>query len=130
MALLDYRKMFLLNTIIAWLYGFALVLFPTEMGEFNAIIPYTVELDVIARSLGAALIAIGLLTLVLSEVTEPNALRNASIALIITPLVFVLITLYAIFVNVGNIVFWSALIPNAIIALGFAYLLATKAYES
>ena len=130
MSLLDYRKMFLLNAIIAWLYGVALVLFPTEMGEAYGNFPYTIELEVTGRALGSAFIAFGLSTLVLSEVTEPNVLRNASIAFIIAHLVFALITLYAVFVNVGNMFFWSGLIINPIFALGFAYLLATKAYES
>lgn len=131
MGFLDYRKMFLLNALIACIYGVVFILLPKELGELNEF-TYSVESDFLVRIVGVGLFGFGLLMLVLSEVTEPKVLRNASILAITSHSIGVIVVLFGIFVNETfstNLVFMSNLIPYAVLILGFGYLLYTKAYE-
>jgi hypothetical protein len=125
----DYKKMFLLQTVIAGIYGVLFLLFPKELGELMAFTPYTVELAVTARFFGVALIGVALLSLVFSTVNDPTTLRNAGIAMIIGDGIGLLLVVYGAYINVGNLVFMANSILYAILVVGFLYLLIVKPDE-
>jgi hypothetical protein len=129
MAFVDYKKMFLLQTVIAGIYGVLFFLFPKELGELMAFTPYTVELAVTARFFGVALIGVALLCLVFSMVNDATTLRNAGVAMIIGDGLGFLLVAYGAYINVGNLVFMANILLYAILIVGFLYLLIVKPDE-
>ena len=129
MAFVDYKKMFLLQTVIAGIYGVLFLLLPKELGEIMEFTPYTVELAVTAQFFGVALIGVALLCLVFSTVNDPTTLRNAGVAMIIGDGAGLLLVAYGVYINVGNLVFMSNIFLYAILVVGFLYLLIVKPEE-
>jgi hypothetical protein len=131
MSILNYRNMFLFNAVMSVIYGLLFLLLPKEMLELNEFI-YSVEVDMLIRSLGTAFITIGVIMFVLSFSTEAKVLMYASIFAIIGHGIGAIAVLYGIYVNAAfssNLVFMSNIVPYILLILGFGYLYITKAYE-
>lgn len=135
MSLIDYRKMFLFNSVVACVFGAISILFPKELGELWNVDPLflaRVEAVFLGRVIGSGMIGIGLSMLVLSEVTEPKVLRNASVLIIISNVIGTVIVLSGIFADASfssNLFFIANVIPHLVFIAGFGYLFYTKAYE-
>jgi len=129
MTYLTYRNWLLFSGVLGIAYGGFYLLFPKvalELNEFT----FALQPEILEQVIGATLIAVGLLLLVISEVTDPTVLRNVSIVSIIGFTIGFVVILLGILNGIDNLVFMSNLIPYIVLTLGHAYLLATKAYES
>ncbi|MHA2053340.1 MAG: hypothetical protein ACXACP_04035 [Candidatus Hodarchaeales archaeon] len=132
---LDYRKMFQFYAVVACVYGGIAIFFPKELGGLWNVDPVflaRVESVFLGRAIGSGMIGIGLSMLVLSEVTEPKVLRNASILIIISNVIGTVIVLSGIYANASfsnDLFFMANIIPHLVFIAGFGYLFYTKAYE-
>ena len=131
LSYVNYRNLFLLNGVVAILYGAMFFLLPKEITDLNGFI-FTAEVDLLSRSFGTALITIGGFMLALSFASEPKVLQYVSIMAIIGQGVGAIAVLYGILLDATfstNIIFMSNFVVYLIFVIGFGYLFFTKAYE-
>ena len=113
-------NLLVVNTIVCLVYGIILVLTPATMLSLHGITQGPGE-KLMAQYFGSALIAIGLLTWFARNVADSEAQRAIILALLISDVIGVIVSVLGTVSGVMNAVGWSAVGIYLLLALGYAY---------
>ena len=114
------RSLFAINTIVCLVYGIILVLTPATMLSLHGIAQDPGE-RLMAQYFGSALIAIGLLTWFARNVADSEAQGAIILALLISNVIGIVISVLGTVSGPMNAVGWSAVAIYVLLALGFGY---------
>ena len=118
-------NLLVVNAIVALVYGISFVLVPaTVLSLYGVAQGPAVEL--LGQYFGSALIAIGLLTWFARNVADSEAQRAIILALLISDVIGVIVSVLGTVSGVMSAVGWSAVGIYALLALGYAYLQFVK----
>ncbi len=113
-------NLLVVNAIVALVYGISFVLVPaTVLSIYGVTQGPAVEL--MGQFFGVALIGIGLLTWFARNVTDSDTQRGISLALLISDVIGVIVSVLGTVSGVMSAVGWSAVGIYLLLALGFAY---------
>ena len=113
-------NLLVVNTIVCLVYGIILVLTPATMLSLHGVTQGPVE-QLMGQYFGSALIAIGLLTWFARNVADSEAQRAIILALLISDVIGVIVSVLGTVSGVMSAVGWSAVGIYLLLALGFAY---------
>ena len=113
-------NLLVVNTVVALVYGIILVLTPATMLSLYGITQGPGE-KLMGQYFGSALIAIGLLSWLARNVADSEAQRAIILALLISDVVGVIVSILGTVSGVMSAVGWSAVGIYLLLALGFAY---------
>lgn len=113
-------NLLVINTIVALVYGIILVLTPATMLSLHGLTPGPGE-KLMAQYFGLAMIAIGLLTGFARNVADSEAQRAIILAMLISHVIGVIVSVLGTVSGPMNVVGWSAVGIYVLLALGFAY---------
>jgi len=119
------RSLLIISTIVTLVYGIVLVLTPATMLSLHGMTQGPDE-KLMGQFFGAALIAIGLLTWVARNVADSEAQQPIIVALLISNVLGVIVSVLGTVSGVMNAVGWTAVGIYLLLALGFAYLQFAK----
>ena len=114
------RNLLVINAIVALAYGVSFVLVPATVLELYGMTQGTSE-ALAGQYFGLSLIAIGLLTWFARNVTDSDAQRAIILALLISDVIGVIVSVLGTVSGVMNAVGWSAVGIYLLLALGYAY---------
>ncbi len=114
------RNLLVINAIVALVYGISFVLVPATVLSLYGMTQGTSE-ALAGQFFGVALIAIGLLTWFARSVTDSDAQRAIILALLISDVIGVIVSVLGTVNGVMNAVGWSAVGIYLLLALGYAY---------
>ena len=114
------RNLLVINAIVALVYGIILVLTPATMLSLHSVTQGPGE-KLMGQYFGSALIAIGLLTWFARDVADSEAQRAIILALLISDVIGVIVSVLGTVSGVMSAVGWSAVGIYLLLALGFAY---------
>ncbi len=114
------RNLLIINTIIALVYGISFVLAPATVLSLYGMTQGTSE-ALAGQFFGVALIAIGLLTWFARDVADSEAQRAIILALLISNVIGVIVSVQGTVSGVMSAVGWSAVGIYLFLALGFEY---------
>ena len=115
------RNLLFINMIVTFVYGIVLVLTPATMLLLHGVTPGP-GVKLMGQYFGAALIAIGLLILVARNAEDSEAQRPTILALLISNVLGVIVSVQGTASGVMNAVGLSAVGIYLLLALGYAYL--------
>lgn len=122
-------NLFVVNAVVAGLFGLALVLVP---GQFLA--QYGLAIDagfgLVAQLFGTALIGYALLTWGARKAGESEARRAIVFALFVADAIGFVVALIAQLKGLVNAVGWSTVVIYLVLAIGFAYFHFAKPAEA
>ncbi len=124
------KSLFVLNTIIALLFGLGFLLVPAAVLSLYGVSPLDPVTEVTARFFGSALIAIGLICWFGRNLQDPAALRAIMLGLVISHTTGLMVAILGTVSGVLNAFGWSAVILYLILVLGYTYLLFIKPSDS
>jgi len=114
------RVLFMINTVIAVLFGLGMLLIPDTVTSF-----YDVILEesgaYLARLLGAAFIGIGIISWMAKDATDSRALRAILLGFFISESLGFVVTLIDQLRGVANTLGWTIVAIYLLTALGFGY---------
>ncbi len=113
-------NLLVINAIVALVYGISFVLAPTKVLSLYGMTQGTSE-ALAGQYFGVALIAIGLLTWLARSVTDSDAQRAIILALLISDVIGVIVSVLGTVSGVMNAVGWSAVGIYLLLGLGYAY---------
>jgi hypothetical protein len=113
-------NLFTINAIVALVYGISFVLVPTTVLSLYGVTQGPGE-RLMGQYFGVALIAIGLLTWFARNVTDSDAQRAVILALLISFVIGVIVSILGTVSGVMNAVGWSAVVIYLLFSLGYAY---------
>ena len=113
-------NLLVINAIVALVYGISFVLVPATVLSLYGMTQGTSE-ALAGQYFGVALIAIGLLTWFARNVADSEAQRAIILALLISDVVGVIVSVLGTVSGVMSAVGWSAVGIYLLLALGFAY---------
>ena len=113
-------NLFVINAIVALVYGISFVLVPTTVLSLYGMTQGTSE-ALAGQFFGVALIGIGLLTWFARNVTDSETQRAIILALLISDVVGIIVALLGTLSGTMNAVGWSAVGIYLLLALGYAY---------
>ena len=113
-------NLLVINTLVCLIYGIILVLTPATMLSLHGVAQDPGE-RLMAQYFGSALIAIGLLTWFARNVADSEAQRAIILALLISDVIGVIVSVLGTVSGAMNAVGWSAVGIYLLLALGFAY---------
>jgi len=124
---MNYRIMFVLNALVALVFGVGFLIVPKL-----ALTQFGVETRVpellVARFFGSAMLTIGLLLWFAKDVTEEGSQRGMGIALLVGSVAGLIVTIMGMFAS--NAVIrangWLAIVLYVLFGLGYAYLVFLK----
>ena len=114
------RNLLVINAIVALVYGIILVLTPATMLSLHSVTQGPGE-KLMGQYFGSALIAIGLLTWFARDVADSEAQRAIILALLISDVIGVIVSVLGTVSGVMSAVGWSAVGIYLLLALGYAY---------
>ena len=114
------RNLLIINAIVALVYGISFVLIPTTLLSLYGMTQGTSE-ALAGQYFGVALIAIGLLAWFARNVTDSEAQRAIILALLISDVIGVIVSVLGTVSGVMSAVGWSAVVIYLLLALGFGY---------
>jgi ABC-type spermidine/putrescine transport system permease subunit II len=114
------RNLFVINAIVALVYGISFVLAPVIVLSLYGVTQGPSE-ALMGQYFGLSLIAIGLLTWFARSVTDSDAQRAIILALLISDIIGVIVSVLGTVSGVMNAVGWSAVGIYLLLALGYAY---------
>lgn len=113
-------NLFVVNAILALVYGISFVLAPTIVLSLYGMTQGISE-ALAGQYFGVALIAIGLLTWFARNVADPDAQRAIIRALLISDVIGVIVSLLGTLSGVMNALGWSAVGIYLFLTLGYGY---------
>jgi hypothetical protein len=119
------RTFLIINAIVALVYGIVELLIPATMLALYGIV-YSVSARLMAQYFGVTLIGVGLLMLLVRNVTDPAAQRAVIIAFLVSDIIGVIVSVIGTVSGVMSAVGWSAVVIYVLLALGFVYFLFKK----
>ena len=119
------KTLFIITSIIAFVFGVLFVIIPTPLYslygiESNMVLNYMGEL------FGAALIAVGLISWLSRNITNPEALKAVTISFFIADGIGFIIALIGQLNNVVNALGWLTVVIYLLLSLGFGYFRFSK----
>ena len=123
------KTLFMINAVIAIVYGICFVLIPTRVLLIYGLTADAGEV-LMGQYFGVALIGIGLITWLIKNVTEPNAIGAVILALLISDVIGLIISVIGTISGVMNTFGWSAVIIYLFLTIGFAYFQFKKPTKS
>jgi len=124
---MNYRIMFALNSIVAFLFGLGFLFFPTRaLGLFGT--ETFVSTVLISRLFGTAMLGLGLVLWFAKDAKEVSVQKGMGIALLVSAVIGLVVTLLGTFAS--NAVIrtngWAIMIVYVLLGLGYGYLLFLK----
>ena len=124
---MNYRIMFALNSIVAFLFGLGFLFFPTRaLGLFGT--ETFVSTVLISRLFGTAMLGLGLVLWFAKDAKEASVQKGMGIALLVSAVIGLVVTLLGTFAS--NAVIrtngWAIMIVYVLLGLGYGYLLFLK----
>jgi hypothetical protein len=123
------KNLFVLNTIIAIVFGLGFLLVPAVVLSLYGV-PQDPATELIARFFGTALIGLGLICWFTSDISDAAALRAIMLGLVISHTAGLIVAVVGTVSGVLNAFGWSAVILYLVLVLGYAYLLFMKPADS
>jgi hypothetical protein len=117
--------MFVLNGIVASAYGISFLLVPAIVLSIYGVTQGPAE-KLMGQFFGVALVAIGLLTWLARGVTDASAQRAMILALLISNVTGVIVSVLGTLSGVMSAVGWSAVAIYVLFTLGYGYFQFTK----
>jgi hypothetical protein len=114
------KTLFIINAILALVYGICFVLIPAKVLLVYGVTQGASE-TLMGQYFGVGLIGIGLITLFARNVTDSNALQAIILALLISNIIGIIVSVIGTVSGVMNPVGWSAVIIYLFLSLGYAY---------
>ena len=114
------RTILTLNGIVASAYGISFLLVPSTVLSIYGVTQGPAE-QLMGQFFGVALIGIGLLTWLAKEVTEVSTQRAMILALLISNLAGVIVSVLGTLSDVMSAVGWSAVAIYVVFSLGYGY---------
>lgn len=122
---MNYRTLFLLNSLLIFLLGAAFLVVPSlAIGQFG--VDNYASTTMVAQFFGTALLAVGLLLWFAKDVTDEAVQRGMSIALLVAALAGLVVTVIG---TVGGILRsneWIAILAYVLFGFGVAFLVFMK----
>jgi hypothetical protein len=119
---MNYRTLFLLNSLFAFLLGAVFLIVPTlAIGQFG-VDSYT-STRLMAQFFGTALLALGLLLWFVKDVTGETVQRGMAIAMLVGALSGLFVTALGAFTGTLRANGWMAILAYVIFGVGYALLL-------
>ncbi len=124
---MNYRIMFALNSIVAFLFGLGFLFVPTRaLGLFGT--ETFVSTVLLARLFGAAMLGLGLVLWFAKDVKDASVQKGMGIALLVSAVTGLIVTLLGTFAS--NAVIrtngWAVMMVYVVLGLGYGYLLFLK----
>jgi uncharacterized membrane protein YfcA len=113
-------NLLIINAIIALIYGIGELLIPATMFSLYGV-THSPSASLMAQYFGLSLIAIGLLVWFARNVTDSKAQRAIILALLISDVIGVIVSVLGTVSGVMSAVGWSAVAIYLLLALGYAY---------
>ncbi len=114
------KTLFIINAVIAIVYGICFALVPSRVLLIYGLVAGPAE-TLLGQFFGVALIGIGLITWLARNVTDANALGAIVLALLISDIIGVIVSLIGTVTGVMNVFGWSAVIIYLFFTIGFTY---------
>ena len=114
------RTILMLNGIVASAYGISFLLVPSTVLSIYGVTQGPAE-QLMGQYIGVALVGIGLLTWLTREVTEVSTQRAMILALLISNLAGVIVSVLGTLSDVMSAVGWSAVAIYVVFGLGYGY---------
>jgi hypothetical protein len=124
---MNYRIMFALNSIVAFLFGLGFLFFPAwALGLLGT--ETFVSTVLIARLFGTAMLGLGLVLWFAKDVTDVRVQNGMGIALLVSAVTGLVVTLLGTFASHAVIRTngWAVMLVYLIFGLGYGYLLYLK----
>lgn len=122
---MNYRILFLINALIAVLLGLAFVAIPNRVLDQFGMDGYAAT-KLAAQFVGVVVLALGLLLWFAKDVTEQNLQKGMAIALLVSAVAGLFITLVGINARVLRSNGWIAMLVSVLFGLAYSYLLFLK----
>lgn len=114
------KTLFIINAVIAVVYGICFVLIPSRVLSLYGLVAGPADV-LLGQYFGVALIGIGLITWFARNITDSSATGAIVLALLISDIVGVIISVLGTVKGVMNPFGWSAVIIYLFLTLGYAY---------
>jgi len=114
------KTLFIINAVIAIVYGICFALVPSRVLLIYGLVAGPAE-TLLGQFFGVALIGIGLITWLARNVTDANARGAIVLALLISDIIGVIVSLIGTVTGVMNVFGWSAVIIYLFFTIGFTY---------
>jgi hypothetical protein len=124
---MNYRIMFALNSIVAFLFGLGFLFFPARaLGLLGT--ETFVSTVLIARLFGTAMLGLGLVLWFAKDVTDVRVQNGMGIALLVSAVTGLVVTMLGTFASHAVIRTngWAVMLVYLILGLGYGYLLYLK----
>jgi hypothetical protein len=122
---MNYRTLFLLNSLLIFLLGAAFLVMPSRtIGQFG--VDEYASTKMAAQFFGTALLAIGLLLWFAKDVTDEAVQRGMSIALLVAALAGLVVTVIGMAGGILRSNEWIAILAYVLFGLGYAFLVFMK----
>jgi hypothetical protein len=114
------KTLFIINAVIAVVYGVCFVLIPSRVLLLYGLVAGPAE-ALLSQFFGIALIGIGLITWFARNVTDSSAIGAIVLALLLSDIIGVIVSVIGTVTGVMSAFGWSAVIIYLFLTLGYAY---------
>jgi hypothetical protein len=114
------RNLFILNAVVALGFGIGFLVIPGTMWELYGVTPGS-GVNLAGQFFAVELIAVGLLSWLVRNVSDAAALQAITLALLVADVIGLIVSLIGIFSGVFNAMGWSAVVIYLGLSLGYAY---------
>ncbi|MEJ2637196.1 MAG: hypothetical protein P8184_18165 [Calditrichia bacterium] len=120
-----FRHLFIINAIIAFIYGIGELLIPATMFAMYGV-AYSPGAPLMAQYFGLTLIAISLLSWLARNISDVSAKRVIIMALLVSDVIGVVVSVMGTLTGLMSIVGWSAVVIYLFLTLGYGYFLVVR----
>ena len=114
------KILFIINAILALVYGICFVLIPAKVLLLYGLTASAGE-ALMGQYFGVALLSIGLITWLARNIADVNAQKALILALLISNIIGIIVSVIGTVSGVMNTFGWSAVIIYLFLSLGYAY---------
>jgi len=122
---MNYRIMFLINALVAVLFGLAFLIVPTLALKQFGVDEYAAT-RLVSQFFGTALLTVGLLLWFAKDITDANLLKGAGIALLVGSVTGLIITVIGTAAGILRTNWWIAALVYGLFGLVYAYMVFLK----
>ena len=119
------KTLFIITSIIAFVFGVLFVIIPTPLYSLYGI-ESNMVLNLMGELFGATLIAVGLISWLSRNITNPEALKAVTLSFFIADGIGFIIALVGQLNNVVNALGWLTVVIYLLLSLGFGYFRFSK----
>lgn len=122
---MNYRIMFIINALVALVFGVGFLFVPSlALAQFD--VDEYASTKLVSEFFGTAMLAIGLLLWFAKDVTDEGALRGMGIALLVGAVSGLIVAVLGTVSGTMRSNGWLAMVLYAVFGLGYAYLVFLK----